>query len=373
MCLSTTHCGSPNPRGLLSSGFTHGLGTWKPRLPTTLANRLVPLRPEPATSSKWLLTRCSLPIVLRLRTRSSILTGEYCRFAATLDQLRPPVLYPDETAENRLGASVTAHQRHVVAAEVFDDVQPLWTLHPHDSLWQGAPLPECVKQLPFLPLTPVDLDLEVRMRPVSELVCIQPLKLEAREVRQPRHGIARSGHHQLPVEGLGERVVRRVPPAPRLGLPQYGVHVGYLLALHVDGIAPHRDRRIDTLELPGKIAQHPLPLRSQHHVPIPLKRIARPHVRKRPVVEVGQAVHRVRVGPQMLRSAARDRKRVGENSKPLPIAQLLGHPQGHLRGPIGGAVVDHYGLLHRAQYPGQHPGQRTGFILDPQDRGEPRV
>src|ERR671910_1628513 len=372
MCLSTTHCGSPNPRGLLSSGFTHGLGTWKPRLPTTLANRLVPLRPEPATSSKWLLTRCSLPIVLRLRTRSSILTGEYCRFAATLDQLRPPVLYPDETAENRLGASVTAHQRHVVAAEVFDDVQPLWTLHPHDSLWQGSLLPECVEQLPFLPLAPVDLDLEVRVRPVSELVCIQPLQLEAHPVGR-LEGVVGVGPDVLPIEALDERMIRGVPPTPRLvgRLPE--VDVGYALALHVGWVATHLHRTVDTLELPGKIAQHPLPLRSQHHVPIPLKRIARPHVRKRPVVEVGQAVHRVRVGPQMLRSAARDRKRVGENSKPLPIAQLLGHPQGHLRGPIGGAVVDHYGLLHRAQYPGQHPGQRTGFILDPQDRGEPRV
>src|ERR687889_436938 len=135
MCLSTTHCGSPNPRGLLSSGFTHGLGTWKPRLPTTLANRLVPLRPEPATSSRCLLTRCSLPVVRRLRSHSSLLTGEYCRSAATFDQWWGPVLYPDETAEIRFGASMMAHQRHVGAAEVFDDVQPLWTLHPHDSLW----------------------------------------------------------------------------------------------------------------------------------------------------------------------------------------------------------------------------------------------
>src|SRR5215211_6345248 len=135
MCLSTTHCGSPKPRGLLSSAFTHGLGTWKPRLPTTLANRLVPLRPEPATSSKCLLTRCSPPVVLWLRSRSGILTGEYCRCGATLDQWRLPVLYPDETAQNRFGASMTAHQRHVVAAEVFDDVQPLWTLHPHDPVW----------------------------------------------------------------------------------------------------------------------------------------------------------------------------------------------------------------------------------------------
>src|SRR5215211_4661705 len=252
-CLSTAHCGSPNPRGLLSSAFTHGLGTWKLRLPTTLANRLVPLRPEPATSSKWLLTLRSLPVVRRLRSRSSILTGEYCRFAATLAQWRLPVLYPDETAENRFGASMTAHQRHVGAAEVFDDVQPLWTLHPHDLLRQGDPLPEGVEQLPFPPLAPVDLDLEVRVGPVSELVCVKPLQLEAREVRQPRHGIARSGHHQLPVEGLRERVGLRVPPTPRLGLPRYGVDVGDALALHVDRIAPHRDRRVDTLELPGQI------------------------------------------------------------------------------------------------------------------------
>src|SRR5215213_4894378 len=174
VCLSTTHCGSPKPRGLLSSAFTHGLGTWKPRLPTTLANRLVPLRPEPATSSKRLLTRYSLPVVLRSRIRSGILTGEYCRFAATLDQWRLPVLYPDETAENRFGASVMAHQRHVVAAEVFDDVQTFPTLHPHDPVWSVSFLPAGVEQVPFPSLAPVDLALEVRVRPVPELVSIQP-------------------------------------------------------------------------------------------------------------------------------------------------------------------------------------------------------
>src|SRR5918992_3308455 len=252
MCLSTTHCGSPKPRGLLSSAFTHGLGTWKPRFPTTLENRLVPLRPEPATSSKCLPTRCSLPVVLRLHSRSSNLTGEYGSFAAPLDQGRLPVLYPDVTAQDRFGASMTAHQRHVVAAEVFDDVQPLRTLHPHDAFGQRGPLPEGVEQVPFATLAPVDLDLEVRVRPVPELVRVQPLQFEAGEVRQPRHGIARPGHHQLPVEGLRERVGPRVPPTPRLGLPRYGIDVGDALALHVDGIALHRDRRIDTLQLPGK-------------------------------------------------------------------------------------------------------------------------
>ena len=86
-------------------------------------------------------------------------------------------------------------------------------------------------------------------------------------------------------------------------------------------------------------------------------------MRKRPVVEVGQAVHRVRVGPQMLRSTARDRKRVGENPKPLPKAQLLGHPEGHLRGPIGGAVVDHYGLLHQRSTPGSEKGRERASSL----------
>src|SRR5829696_2439746 len=252
MCLSTTHCGSPNPRGLLSSGFTHGLGTWKPRLPTTLANRLVPLRPEPATSSKCLLTRCSLPIVLRLHSRSSILTGEYCRFAATLDQLRLAVLYPDETAENRLGASVTAHQRHVVAAEVFDDVQPLWTLYPHDSLRQGDSLLEGVEQLPLAPLAPVDLDLEVRVRPVPELVRIQPLELEARPVGRLERVIG-VGPDVLPVKTLDERVLRGVPPAPRLIRCEPEVDVGYALALYVGGGATHLHRTVDTLELPGQI------------------------------------------------------------------------------------------------------------------------
>src|SRR5829696_3453562 len=134
-CLSTTHCGSPKPRGLLSSAFTHGLGTWKPRLPTTLENRLVPLRPEPATSNRCLPTRCSLPVVRRLRGRSNIPPGEERRSAAPLDQWGPPALYSDATAENGFGASMTAHQGHVGAAEVFDDVQPLRALHPHHSPW----------------------------------------------------------------------------------------------------------------------------------------------------------------------------------------------------------------------------------------------
>src|SRR5829696_8980592 len=251
-CLSTTHCDSPNPRGLLSSAFTHGLGTWKPRLPTTLANRLVPLRPEPATSSKWLLTLCSLPVVRRLRSRSSILTGEYCRFAATLAQWRLPVLYPDETTENRFGASMTAHQRHVGAAEVFDDVQPLWTLHPHDLLRQGDPLPESVEQLPFPPLAPVDLDLEVRVGPVSELVCVKPLQLEARPVGG-MEGVVGVGPHVLPIEALDERMLRSVPPAPGLvgRLPE--VDVGDALALHVGRVATRLHRTVDTLELPGQI------------------------------------------------------------------------------------------------------------------------
>src|SRR5215211_5525302 len=158
MCLSTTHCGSPKPRGLLSSGFTHGLGTWKPRLPTTLAKRLVPLRPEPATRSRCLLTRCSLPVVRRMHTLGSILPGEECCFAAALDRRRP-LLYADETTEDRFGTSITAHQWHVGPAEVFDDVQPLGALYPHDPLGQGGSLLQRVEQVPLPPLAPVDLGL----------------------------------------------------------------------------------------------------------------------------------------------------------------------------------------------------------------------
>src|SRR5215210_81643 len=194
MCLSTTHCGSPNPRGLLSSGFTCGLGTWKPRLPTTLAKRLVPLRPEPATSSRCLLTRCSLPVVRRMHTLGSILPGEECCFAAALDQRRT-LLYPGETTEDRFGTSITAHQGHVGAAEVFDDVQPLRALYPHNPLRQRRPLPERVEQIPLPPLATVDLDLEVRVGPVPELVGIQPLQLETHEVGQLRHQISRLGKH----------------------------------------------------------------------------------------------------------------------------------------------------------------------------------
>src|SRR5215204_6473702 len=162
------------------------------------------------------------------------------------------VLYPDETAEIRLGASVTAHQRHVVAAEVFDDVQPLWTLDPHDSLRQGDPLPEGVEQLPLLPLAPVDLDLEVRVRPVPELVCIQPLQLEAHPVGR-LEGVVGVWSHVLPIEALDERMLRGVPPAPRLVGRLHEVDVGDALALHVGRVATHLHRTVDTLELPGQI------------------------------------------------------------------------------------------------------------------------
>ena len=46
---STTHCDSPKPRGFVSSAGTSGCGTWKPSRWRMPENRLVPLRPEPAT------------------------------------------------------------------------------------------------------------------------------------------------------------------------------------------------------------------------------------------------------------------------------------------------------------------------------------
>src|SRR5829696_7423126 len=143
VCLSTTHCGSPKPRGLISSAFTHGLGTWKPRLPTTLENRLVPLRPEPATSNRCLPTRCSLPVVRRLRGRSNI--------------------------------------------------------------------PQGVEELPLSPLTSVDLHLEVRVRPVPELVGVQPLQLEAHPVRC-LEVVVGVGPYVFPIEAFDERVLGGVAP-----------------------------------------------------------------------------------------------------------------------------------------------------------------
>src|SRR5215207_7219449 len=226
VCLSTTHCGSPNPRGLLSSAFTHGLGTWKPRLPTTFANRLVPLRPEPATSSRCLLMRCSLPVLHRLRSRTSIAGVEECGCAVLLD--RWPSFYPDKTTEHRVAASITAHQGHVGTAEVFDDVQPLRALYSHDPLWQRSSFPEGMEQIPLPPLALVDLELEVRMGPVPELVGVQPLQLEAYPVG-PLDGEFRIGPDVLPIEALDERVLGGVAPAPRLEgrLPE--VDVGYAL------------------------------------------------------------------------------------------------------------------------------------------------
>src|SRR5215218_1577993 len=148
---------------------------------------------------------------------------------------------------------MTAHQRHVGAAEVFDDMQPLRPLDPHDALWQGSPLPEGVEQLPLPPLAPVDLDLEVRVRPVPELVGVQPFQLEAHPVRC-LEVVVGVGPHMLPVEAFDERMLRGVPPAPRLvgRLPE--VYVGYALALHIGRVATHLHRTVYTLKLPGKVA-----------------------------------------------------------------------------------------------------------------------
>src|SRR5215212_5951438 len=153
---------------------------------------------------------------------------------------------------------MTAHQRHVVAPKVFDDVQPLRTLHPHYPLWERSRLPEGVEQLPLPPLAPVDLDLELRVRPVPELVGIEPLQLEAHPVRC-LEVVVGVGPHMPPVEAFDERMLRGVPPAPRLvgRLPE--VYVGDALTLHVGRVATHLYRSVDTLKLPGQVTQHLLP------------------------------------------------------------------------------------------------------------------
>jgi hypothetical protein len=46
---STTHRDSPNPRGLVESAWTSGCGTWNPARLRIVVNKLVPLRPTPAT------------------------------------------------------------------------------------------------------------------------------------------------------------------------------------------------------------------------------------------------------------------------------------------------------------------------------------
>src|SRR5829696_8411884 len=180
VCLSTTHCGSPKPRGLLSSAFTHGLGTWKPRLPTTLENRLVPLRPEPATSNSCLLTRCHPLIVRRLRGRGHARRRNQSGFtAATVDGRSPYVGGP---TQNRCRRTVKA-QRRVGAPEVVDDVHPLRALYTNDFFWQGRSPSERVEELPFAPLSLEVVLLEACIGPVAELVLVEPLELEAYPVR----------------------------------------------------------------------------------------------------------------------------------------------------------------------------------------------
>ena len=95
--------------------------------------------------------------------------------------------------------------------------------------------------------------------------------------------------------------------------------------------------------------------------------------RERPVVEVGQRVHRVGRG----RRGARCRRgRPGTGSVASVNrsrgAGSLGDPLGDLGGAVVGAVVDQDHVLDGLEHRRQHPRQVARLVLDPEHAGEPR-
>src|SRR5215218_2361947 len=91
-------------------------------------------------------------------------------------------------------------------------MQPVRTLDPGYVFGQRGSFSKSVEQLPLTPLTRVDFGLEVGVRPVAELVGIQPLQLEAYPVGY-LEGIVGKGTRVLPVETFDEGVLRGVAPA----------------------------------------------------------------------------------------------------------------------------------------------------------------
>ena len=87
------------------------------------------------------------------------------------------------------------------------------------------------------------------------------------------------------------------------------------------------------------------------------------HVAEGPVVEVGEAVHRVRGGGEVLGAAAADREGVGRHGEPVGRRLLGGHPRGRRRGcRRADSLSTSTSRVTGAQQRRQHPGQGAGLV-----------
>jgi hypothetical protein len=103
-----------------------------------------------------------------------------------------------------------------------------------------------------------------------------------------------------------------------------------------------------SLQLPGEVAEDACGRVGEHHVRVPLERVARAHLRERPVVEVDEAVHRLGRSPEVLLAAACDREGIGVDLEALGGAALIRHAARDLGSAVRRAVVDEHDPLDGA-------------------------
>ncbi len=207
---------------------------------------------------------------------------------------------------------------------------------------------------------------------MGELVRVQPLQLDAGEVREHQVRQGRRPERLLPFHRLDEAVAWPVRPCPGLGVGHAEVEEGPPVVHDVERVARDLDDDLVGLQLPGQVAKDSFGGLRQDHVRIPLEHVAGADVGERPVVEVDEAVHRLGPCPEVLLTAARHGEGIRIHLEPPGRAALLGHAPGDLRRTVGRAVVDQDDAVDGTEERRQDPRQRVGLVLRADDRREPR-
>ena len=132
----------------------------------------------------------------------------------------------------------------------------------------------------------------------------------------------------------------------------------------------HPDDRLHVAHLPAEVGDRDLALGGQHHVAVPLPRVAGADLGEAPVVEVRQRVHGQLVDGEVLGAGARDREGVRRLASSLLASPAFSAvAASHLGRAVGRPVVDHQHVVARAEQRRQHERQRRRLVLDPEHRG----
>ena len=145
-------------------------------------------------------------------------------------------------------------QPHV--PDVVDHVLALGRVHGHQARRRSGAAGQGAEHRLLAPLAGGPRrGAEVGRRPVAELVAVEELQLQARELGQRQRRELRGQHRQLPLERLHEPYAGPVRPGPRLAVAPLGVDVAEALARDVEAEPGNAHHGIGRLELPREVAQ----------------------------------------------------------------------------------------------------------------------